>query len=78
MTLVKVFLNTRKRHAEKTAVIDQNREITYGTLHKDVLEYAALLLSRDTSNHVGILLPNCIEFVTAFYGILMAGKTPVP
>ncbi len=78
MTLVKVFLNTCKRHAEKPAVIDQNREITYGTLHKEALESAALLLSRDTSSHVGILLPNCIEFVAAFYGILMAGKTPVP
>ena len=78
MTLVNTFLNTCKKHAQKTAVIDQYGAISYDGLREEAIECAARLLSGDTGKNVGILLPNGKEFVTAFYGILMAGKTPVP
>jgi len=78
MTLVKTFLDTCKKHARKTAVIDQNGSVTYNDLCQEAMGCAARLLLRDTGRTIGILLPNGKEFVTAFYGILMAGKTPVP
>ncbi len=78
MTLVETFLNTCKRLARKTAVIDHNGAATYDDLRLEAVRRTAQLLSEDTGSHIGILLPNCKEFVTTFYGILMAGKTPVP
>src|SRR3989304_5869744 len=78
MTLVETFLNTCKKHAHKTAVIDQNSTVTYNDLQIEAIGKAARLLSENTGSHIGILLPNCKEFVTIFYGILMAGKIPVP
>src|SRR3989338_1237191 len=78
MTLVETFLNTCKKHAYKTAVIDQNSAVTYDDLRTEAISKAAQLLSENTGSHIGILLPNCKEFVTTFFGILMAGKIPVP
>ena len=78
MTLVEAFLNTCKKHAHKTAVIDQNNAVTYNDLRLEAIGKAARLLSENTGSHIGILLPNCKEFVTTFYGILMTGKIPVP
>ena len=78
MTLVETFLNTCKKHAHKTAVIDQNSTVTYDDLRIEAISKAAQLLSENTGSHIGILLPNCKEFVTTFFGILMAGKIPVP
>ncbi len=78
MTLVETFLNTCKRLARKTAVIDHNGAATYDDLRQEAVRRTAQLLSEDTGSYIGILLPNCKEFVTTFYGILMAGKTPVP
>src|SRR3990172_12484192 len=78
MTLVDAFLNTCKKHAQKIAVIDQNSAVTYNDLRLEARGKATRLLSEKTGSHIGILLPNCKEFVTTFYGILMAGKIPVP
>ncbi len=78
MTLVRTFLHTCKKHAQKTAVIDQSGETTYDNLLREAQDYTAKLLSEETGGSIGILLPNCKEFVATFYGILMAGKTPVP
>jgi len=78
MTLVETFLDTCKRLARKTAVIDQNGAVTYEDLRTEAISKTTQLLSENTGSHIGILLPNCKEFVTTFYGILMAGKVPVP
>lgn len=78
MTLVNVFLNTCKRYAKKTAIIDQNGPITYEDIYQRAQQYASWILSQRMGNHIGILLPNSREFVAAFFGILMAGKIPVP
>ncbi len=78
MTLVETFLDTCKRLARKTAVIDQNGAVTYEYLRTEAISKTTQLLSENTGSHIGILLPNCKEFVTTFYGTLMAGKIPVP
>lgn len=78
MSLVKTFLSACKRHDRKTAIVDNNGAVTYRDLLREASKYASRVLTEDLGNHVGILLPNCKEFVTIFYGILMAGKTPVP
>lgn len=78
MTLVQSLLNTCKKFPGKIAVTDQNGVVTFNDLLQWALCYAAQARSEDTGNHIGILLPNSREFVAVFYGILMAGKIPVP
>ncbi len=78
MTVVETFLNTCKRYPQKTAIIDQNGAVTFDALYKEAVGCASRLISQEAGRYIGILLPNGKEFVTAFYGILMAGKTPVP
>ena len=78
MTLVKSFLDTCKKYPRKVAVIDLKGETTYDALLKEAEACACLVQSNETGKNIGILLINCKEFVSTFYGILMAGKTPVP
>ncbi|MDN3512954.1 MAG: AMP-binding protein [Candidatus Brocadia sp.] len=78
MTIVETFLHTCKKHARKIAVIDQAGATTYEDICREATKCAARLLSADSGKNIGILLPNGKDFVTAFYGILMTGKTPVP
>jgi long-chain acyl-CoA synthetase len=78
MTLVKTFLHTCKKYSQKTAVTDHSGAFTYEDLHQESIRCASRLLSGVTGRNIGILLPNGKEFVVAFYGTLMAGKTPVP
>ena len=78
MTLVKTFLHTCKKYSQKTAVTDHSGDFTYEDLHQESIRCASRLLSGVTGRNIGILLPNGKECVVAFYGTLMAGKTPVP
>ncbi|OQZ01293.1 MAG: hypothetical protein B6D34_13770 [Candidatus Brocadia sp. UTAMX1] len=78
MTLVHTFLNTCKKYAQKTAITDPNGALCYEDLRREALRCAGRLLSGSAGENIGILLPNGKEFVAAFYGILIAGKTPVP
>ncbi|MCF6147833.1 MAG: long-chain fatty acid--CoA ligase [Candidatus Kuenenia sp.] len=78
MTLVESFLKSCLKHAQKTALVDENGTITYENLRKRSLALASNLSPQKTSNHIGILLPNSKEFVIAFYGTLLVGKIPVP
>ncbi|MCF6158196.1 MAG: hypothetical protein E3K32_06435 [wastewater metagenome] len=78
MTLIETFLNVCKKYAKKTAVVDQNGSATYEDIYQEAVHYAMFLLSKDVGRHIGLLLPNSKEFVVLFFGILMAGKIPVP
>lgn len=77
-TLVEAFFNTCKKHARATAVIDQNMPTTYNDICQEAIDIAAQIAALNTSNNIGILLPIGKKFVITFYGILIAGKIPVP
>ena len=57
------------------AVIDGERRFTYGQLYDYSRRFAAALTRVGVSkgDRVGVLAPNCAEFVIAFYGIVTAG-----
>ena len=66
---------TAGRIPEKVAVIDGDRRFTYRELdsHSDSFAAALATLGVSKGDRVGILAPNCAEFVIAFYGIVKAG-----
>ena len=73
--LQSLLSRTASRLPHKVAVIDGERSFTYRQLQEYSDRFAAALAAMGVSkgDYVGILAPNCAEFVIAFYGILKAG-----
>ena len=68
-----VRLNAQKAPG-RTALIVDDREISFGTLHERMLRLAnALLGVASKGDRVGILAENVPEYVEAYYGVPTAG-----
>ncbi len=72
--LQQLLQRTARRLPKKVAVIDGQRRFTYQQLntYSDRFASALVKLGVTKGDRVGILAPNCIEFVIAFYGIIKA------
>jgi len=70
-TITRVFDTACRHHAERVAVIDGDRQVTYADLHRDVEGLAGALgsLNGGPGLRVGLLAPNSVEFITGLYGI---------
>ncbi|MDP6513056.1 MAG: AMP-binding protein [SAR202 cluster bacterium] len=64
-----------QRDGGKTAVIDGEKSFTFKELDDLSDRFASALAAQGISkgDFVGLLAPNCVEFVIAFYGIIKAG-----
>ena len=73
--LHQLIRRTAARMPQKLAVIDGERRFTYQQLDDYSDRFAAALASLGVrkGDRVGILAPNCVEFVIGFYGIIKAG-----
>lgn len=79
MTLARRFIETCDAFPGKIAVVDNSGQISYHELAQASKKLSALLNSDGANGeHIGILLPSSKEFVASYFGILFAGKTPVP
>jgi long-chain acyl-CoA synthetase len=69
-----------ERLADKPAFVAGARTLTYAELDETVDHVAAGLAARGLGQgaRVGILVPNSVEFVLAYFGILRAGLVAVP
>src|SRR4030065_2611183 len=79
-TIPDVFLSTVNRYRDKTAVVEGDRRVTYGTLDLMVRSLASFLISRGIGHgdKVGILLPNSLEFITSFFSVASLGAVALP
>ncbi|WP_018132675.1 long-chain-fatty-acid--CoA ligase [Effusibacillus pohliae] len=75
LTLPDMLEQTCKRFPERSAVYFYGREIDYRTLFGYAQRFAAALSETgiEKGDRVAIMLPNCPQYVIAYYGILMAG-----
>lgn len=64
----------------KIAIIDQDRQITYGQLREKVDHWARYLQEAglQQGDRVGLFSRNCAEFVTAYFAVIRAGGVIVP
>ena len=78
--LFEVLQRTASRLPDKTAVIDGDRTFTFAQLDDQSDRFAAALssLGVEKGDRVGLFVPNCAEFVTAYFGILKTGATVAP
>ena len=67
-------------HGERTAYIHAGGQLTYAELQQQVNQVGNALtaLGIEIEHRVAILLPNCPEFVTAFFGAVKIGAVPTP
>jgi len=68
------------RRPEKTAVVFGERGYSYAFLNAQANKVAKALVSLEVKkgDRVAMWLPNCLEFITSFYGILKVGGVVVP
>ncbi len=79
ITLGEAFDRSVARHAERVAVVDGERRLTYGELGAQVERLALHLVERGISGgrRVVFQLPNTWEFVVAYFACLKVGAIPL-
>ena len=67
-------------HGERVAYIHEGRRVTYAELQRSVNQVGNALaaLGIELEQRVAILLPNCLEFVTSFFGAIKIGAVSTP
>jgi len=75
-TLEAVFLRACERRPADVAALDDAGALTYAQLRAAALGLAASLPQKTERANVGVLFPSCKEFGIAYFGALLAGKTP--
>ena len=80
MTNVSRFLTESAKSPDARALVCDDRTVSYSALANDVARFADYLTfgGLQPGDRVGVMLPNCPEFVVAFYGVLHAGGVVVP
>src|SRR5437868_2903700 len=69
-----------KNRPAKTAVVEGDRRLTYRELDALADSFGALLRSRGVRqrDHVAILAPSGIDWITCYLGVQRCGATAVP
>jgi len=67
-----------KANGSRTALVEEDRQWTFGELAEESDNIAAMLREKVAGDAVGILLLNSQKYVTTLLGVWKAGKTPVP
>lgn len=79
MSLPEMFDRTADQYGERTAVTFYQLQYTYSQLQGFTRQAAAALYQSGVrkGDRVGIMLPNCPQYVGAFYGVLRRGAIVV-
>ncbi len=79
-TLPEMFTTIVRQNAQRTAIVERDVAVTYEALQKQVCSVANEL--QRAGIHVGdraaLLLPNGLDFVRSFFGIVCTGAIAVP
>ena len=76
----KLFEEQASKHADDIAVIAGTEKLTYKELDRrsDIIAAALLKRGLKVEETVGILLPRCVDAMTAEYGVMKAGGAFLP
>lgn len=81
LTTVHAFLeNSSEIFAEKTAIVHESSRLTYSEINSMANSLATWLreFGLNQGEKVVILMENCPEYISSYYGIMKAGMTAVP
>ncbi|MCS6863034.1 MAG: AMP-binding protein, partial [Abditibacteriales bacterium] len=80
-TLMSLWQRAVREHPDSVAIIFEDRPYSYGELGVMVERFAAQLVARcgvSGGEKVALLLPNCVQFVVCYLGILRTGAVALP
>jgi acyl-CoA synthetase (AMP-forming)/AMP-acid ligase II len=79
-TLGDLLLRAADRHGDSDAIIFPDARLTYGQLRERAYERARSLLALgvDRGDHVGLLMPNCLDYVECLFAVQLLGAMAVP
>jgi long-chain acyl-CoA synthetase len=74
-----LFEKSVKQYAERPAFHNMGRTISFGELDRLSRDFAAWLQSKGLPKgaRIAIMMPNCLQYAVAMYGVLRAGYTVV-
>lgn len=80
MNIADLFVDSVRRHASKTAVMDAKRAISYAELLKEIDSLSELLhrYGMRKNYRVAVLLPNGMEFIRCFFSLLRLNAIVAP
>lgn len=80
MVLSEMLTESARKYFKKYALISQEKSLTYEELEREVKKAAAALkrLGVKKGDTVGLLLPNNLQFVIAYYAVAYLGGIIVP
>ncbi len=79
-TLGDLLLRAADRHGDRDAIIFPEARLTYDQLREGAYARARSLLALgvDRGDHVGILMPNCLDYVECLFAVQLLGAMAVP
>ena len=79
-TLGDLLLRAADRYPDNAAIIFPEARLTYSELRQRAYARARSLLAMglDRGDHIGILMPNCLEYVECLFAIQFIGAMAVP
>ncbi|KQM21061.1 class I adenylate-forming enzyme family protein [Novosphingobium sp. Leaf2] len=80
LTMGEMIRSSAARFAQSDAIVMPDQRLTYAELDQAARAWAKALIAIGVKpgDNVGLLLPTCVDFITAFYGIVMIGAVAVP
>jgi long-chain acyl-CoA synthetase len=80
LSLASLLEDGARRHADRVAVVSENRRWTYGELDEAANRVAHMLVARgvEPTDRVALTCPNGAAFAIAHFGILKTGAASVP
>lgn len=69
-----------RRHADRVFAVIDDDSVTYGRFVEQAEALARSLIARGVrrGEHIGILMPNCLEFLQVYYAAQLAGVVATP
>lgn len=80
LTMGEMIRASAQSFGDRDAIVFPDRRLTYAELNRTARDWARALIAMGVKpgDNVGLLLPTCMEFISVFYGITMAGAVAVP
>ncbi|GAB3909722.1 hypothetical protein GCM10029964_111850 [Kibdelosporangium lantanae] len=75
-----IAAGSARRFGDRTAFVHHDDQLTYAQLWQRACQFANGLLDRGVrpGDRVALVMPNCLAYPVAYYGLLLAGATFVP
>jgi long-chain acyl-CoA synthetase len=74
MNIINLLKNNTEKYPSKVGFIDEENEITFQKMLKNVEEFSSSELLKNKNQTIGLILENSIEDIIAYLGIINSGK----